>query len=87
MKNLPFEGQVQVRWSAVSNKQYYEVKAIVGGENPDPTLREALPILPEGRVTKVFSGLPVGSYLSVRVRAVGSKGPSPWTEAVTLRVN
>ena len=31
--------------------------------------------------------LAVGSCLSVRVRAIGSRGPSPWTEAVTLRVN
>ena len=44
-------------------------------------------MVPEGRVNKVFHGLPVGSYLSVRVRAIGSRGPSPWTEIATIRVN
>ena len=87
MKNLPYEGKVEVRWSSVANKRYYEVQAMVGGENPDPNLWETLPLVSEGRVTKVFSDLAVGSYLSVRVRAIGSRGPSPWTEAVTLRVN
>ena len=81
------QGPVQVRWSAVANKQFYEIKATTGGGNIDPNIWETLPILPEGRVTKVFTGLTVGSTLSVRVRAVGSKGPSPWTEAVTLRVD
>ena len=87
MKNLPYEGKVEVRWSSVANKRYYEVQAMVGGENPDPNLWETLPLVPEGRVTKVFSDLAVGSYLSVRVRAIGSRGPSPWTEITTVRVN
>ncbi|MES2469510.1 MAG: fibronectin type III domain-containing protein [Verrucomicrobiota bacterium] len=86
-KNLPYEGQVEVRWSSITNKKYYEVQAITGGPDPADNLWETLPVVPEGRVNKVFHGLPVGSYLSVRVRAVGSRGPSPWTEIATIRVN
>ena len=63
------------------------VQTITGGPDPADNVRETLPIVPEGRVNKVFHGLPVGSYLSVRVRAIGSRGPSPWTEIATLRVN
>ena len=76
-KNLPYEGQVEVRWSSVTNKKYHEVQAITGGPDPADNLWETLPTVPESRVNKVFHGLPVGSYLGVRVRAIGSRGPVP----------
>jgi len=34
-----------------------------------------------------FKELPVGQFLSFHVRAVGAKGPSPWTETATIRIN
>ena len=33
-----------------------------------------------------FSGLAVGRYLAIRVRAVGVRGPGAWTDVLTARV-
>ena len=56
---------------------------MTGTEHPDSTVWETLPIISEGRATRTFEGFTVGSYLTVRVRTMGAKGPSPWTEAVS----
>ncbi len=70
------------------NLDFYEVKACDSTSNDSPgTIPwDSLPVLPVRPASLLLKGRPVGSYLTVRVRAVGAKGPSPWTEAATVRV-
>jgi len=66
---------------------FYEVKAATTGENPDPSIWDTLPTVPSTQAQMVFSDYPVGSWISVRMRAIGAKGPSPWSEAAVIRSN
>ena len=89
LKNTLHEGQAEARWPRVQNTHFYEVKAYVNplGDNPDLIPWDVLPIIPVGPASLLFKDQPVGAWLTVRVRAVGAKGPSPWTEATTVRIN
>lgn len=88
LKNTAFEGEAEARWSRISNVQFYEVKAFTSptGGNPDNIPWDTLPVIPVRPASLLLKDRPVGSYLTVRVRAVGAKGPSPWTETATVRV-
>ena len=55
-------------------------------ETPGTIPWDTLPIIPVRPASLLLKGRPVGSYLTVRVRAVGAKGPSPWLEGPTVRV-
>ena len=88
VKNTAYEGQAEARWTRIGNAQFYEVKAFTStaGDSLENILWDPLPVIPVRPVTLIFRDQPVGSYLTVRVPAVGSKGPSPWTETATVRV-
>lgn len=88
VKNTAYEGGAEARWTRIGNAQFYEVKAFTStaGDNPENIPWESLPVIPVRPVSLLFRNQPAGSYLTVRVRAVGSKGPSPWTETATVRV-
>jgi hypothetical protein len=79
LKNTAHEGEAEARWSRVSNVQFYEVKAYDSTSNDSPGIIpwDTLPVLPVRPASLLLKGLPVGSYLTVRVRAIGAKGPSP----------
>ena len=49
------------------------------------TWEESVTTIPSTRVTQDLSGFEPGSLVSVRIRAVGSKGPGPWCDALTAR--
>ncbi len=66
---------------------FYEMQAIAAAGAVDPADLDAVPPIPNGPAKYTFNGQPVGSYLTVRVRGNGSKGPSPWTETTTIRIN
>ena len=79
LKNTPYEGEAHAYWSRVDNAQFYEVKAwdSITGENPDNIPWDTLPVTPTRPCSLLLKDRLVGSWLTVRVRAVGSKGPSP----------
>ena len=87
LKNTAFAGEVEARWGRVGNAHYYEYHLAVTLSSPEPVLFDTLPILANGPTSCFFSGHPVGYYLTLRVRGNGSKGPSPWTETTTIRIN
>ena len=87
LKNTAFAGEVEARWGRVGNAHYYEYQLAVTPSSPEPVLFDTLPILANGPTSCFFSGHPVGYYLTLRVRGNGSKGPSPWTETTTIRIN
>ena len=70
----------------MANARFYEIKAATTGENPDPSIWDTLPTVPSTQAQMVFSGYPVGSWISVRMRAIGAKGPSPWSNATAALV-
>ena len=88
VKNTAFEGQAEARWTRVTNAQFYELKSFTStaGDSPENIPWDTIPVTPVRPASLIISGQPVGSYLTVRVRAVGAKGPSPWTETATVRV-
>ncbi len=45
-----------------------------------------MPSTQDIRVIQLFSGYPSGSFLTVRIRANGSKGAGPWCDPLTARV-
>ncbi len=47
----------------------------------------SLPVTAHRTVSYDFQNLPMGEFLSFHVRAIGAKGPSPWTETATVRIN
>ena len=71
----------------MDNAQFYEVKVwdSTTGENPDNIPWDTRPVTPTRPCSLLLKDRPVGSWLTVRVRAVGSKGPSPWTGAASVR--
>ena len=87
LKNTLFEGGVQARWRRIDNATFYEYQFVTGLANPDAIIWEALPVIAHRTVSFDFTGLPIGTFLSFHVRAVGAKGFSPWTETATVRVN
>ena len=88
VRNTSCEGQAEARWTRVVSVQCYIVKAFTSAtsDSPENIPWDSLPVIPGPPYLYIFPDKPVGSYLTVRVRAVGSKGPSPWTENATVRV-
>lgn len=87
VKNTRFAGGVQARWRTVSNASFYEYQIAVGVANPDNINWELLPVVACRNVSVNLTGQPEGEFISMHVRAVGAKGNSPWTTAVTLKIN
>jgi hypothetical protein len=83
-----FTGTVNARWARQSTARFYEVQAMAL-----PTANAAsplvwageLPSIPSTRANLDLPGYQPGALVSVRVRAVGAKGPGPWCDALTAR--
>lgn len=78
---------MQARWRSVDNATFYEYQFVTDIANPDAIPWETLPITAHRTVSVDFAGLPIGNFLSLHLRAIGAKGPSPWSETTTLRIN
>lgn len=88
LKNTLYEGEAEARWSRVGNAKFYEARVFVSptGNNPDLIPWDNLPVIPVSTASLLFKDQPVGAWLTSRVRAVGARGPSPWTESTTVRI-
>ena len=88
VSSTAFAGTVVARWRRVPTAKFYEVQsqALPASRAAGPiTWEESVTNIPSTRVTQDLSGFDPGSLVSVRIRAVGSKGPSPWCDALTAR--
>ena len=72
LKNTAFAGEVEARWGRVGNAHYYEYQLAVTLSSPEPVLFDTLPILANGPTSCLYSGHPVGYYLTLSVRGNGS---------------
>lgn len=73
------DGELDPNWDAVPGARSYEIQV-----SPDPITSTSW--VAKGSVTKskaVLSGLTSGQKMWVRVRAVGSAGPGPWSDPAT----
>ena len=85
LRQSPFAGQSAARWQRVPNARYYEVQV---DPVPGAALTIAAPVLLNStRVEVALPELPPGSLVQLCVRAVGAKGPGPFCDALTSRVN
>ena len=89
VKNTGYEGEVEARWTRVSNAHFQEVKVFASPtiDNPDLVPWDSLPVIPVRQASLLIQAQPVGAWLTARVRTVGSKGPSPWSDPSAVRVN
>lgn len=79
-------GQVRARWNAVPNRYFYDIQVFNSAGQPNPVPWDSVPSTQDIRVIQLFSGYPSGSFLTVRIRANGSKGAGPWCDPLTARV-
>jgi hypothetical protein len=89
VKNTGYEGEVETRWTRVSNAHFQEAKVFTSPtiDNPDLIPWDSLPVIASSQASLLIQAQPVGAWLTARVRAVGSKGPSPWSDPSAVRVN
>ena len=79
-------GQVRARWNAVPNRYFYDIQVCNSTSQPNPANWDNVPVIQDIRVVQVFSGYPSASFLTVRIRAHGSRGAGPWCDPLTARV-
>ena len=89
VRNTSYEGEAEARWTRVSNAHFYEVKVFASPtiDNPDLIPWDSLPDIASSQASLLIQAQPVGAWLTARVRTVGSKGPSPWSDPSAVRVN
>ena len=89
VKNTGYEREVEARSTRVSNAHFYEVKVFSSPtiDNPDLIPWDFLPVIASSQASLLIKDQPVGAWLTARVRTVGSKGPSPWSDPSAVRVN
>ena len=81
-----FPGEMSARWGRVNNFRFYELQMAVPDDsflNPDWNL---VPIRSTTAASDLLPKATIGKQMHVRVRTVGSRGPSPWSDAVTAIV-
>lgn len=85
LRQTAFAGQGVARWKSVKNARYYELQV-----DPVPgapiTVAESV-LLKTVRVDQPLPPMAPGSLVTLCVRAVGVKGPGPFCDALTVRVN
>ena len=89
VKNTGYEGEAEARWTRVSNAHFYEAKVFTSPtiDNPDLIPWDTLPVIASSQASLLIPAQAVVAWLTARVRAVGSKGPSPWSDPSAVRVN
>ena len=83
LRATAFPGVMTAIWSRVQNFRFYDYQIFV---TSDPAVSPDWSTLPIGNntVTQITSEThPVGSLMYFRVRTVSSKGPGPWSDALT----
>lgn len=78
-----FPGQAVIRWNSVPNAHAYELQICPVGI---PGFLDSSPSRHLFQVKTVLTGQAPGSTHRCRVRALGAKGPSPWSPMISVRV-
>ena len=76
------QGELDAMWNRVDGARAYEIQ--IGVEPIMGTNWQNKPSVTKSKTT--LTGLPSGAKISVRVRAIGSAGPGPWSETATRMV-
>jgi hypothetical protein len=83
-----FPGTIAVRWGRVDLAKFYEIQYVQTASTETPYNWDTDSRMLSGtRVTQDIAGLTPGAIVNVRVRAIGSKGPGPWSTPITPLVN
>ncbi len=86
VEKTPFSGEVRARWRVVTNSRCYEVQSLPVTDASRPALWESSTAGVSPRANHTFKDLPSGSFVSIRIRAVGAKGAGPWCDPIVARV-
>ena len=86
VEKTPFSGEVRARWRVVTNSRCYEVQSLLVTDASRPALGESSTAGVSPRANHTFKDLPSGSFVSIRIRAVGAKGAGPWCDPIVARV-
>ena len=85
-----FPGQLLARWAPVAYARAYQAQAVALADPAAPAASvdwaTDVPILSSFKASLLLEGYAPGTLVSVRVRAAGSRGPGPWSDALTARV-
>ena len=70
VKNTGYEGEVEARWTRVSNAHFQEAKVFTSPtiDNPDMIPWDTLPVIPVRQASLLIKDQPVGAWLTARVR-------------------
>lgn len=83
-------GEIPLRCAVKANHLVicgcYDIQVFNSAGQPNPVPWDSVPSTQDIRVIQLFSGYPSGSFLTVRIRANGSKGAGPWCDPLTARV-
>ena len=86
VEQTPFSGEGRARWRVVTNSRCYEVQSLPVTDASRPALQESSTAGVSPRANHTFKDLPSGSFVSIRIRAVGAKGAGPWCDPIVARV-
>jgi hypothetical protein len=74
------EGMLDVQWDPTKGAMSYEVALTTGADPATATYTQVA--LPTGSKT-TLTGLTSGTRVWIKVRAIGSEGPGPWSDPAT----
>ena len=75
-----FEGSIRLRWEAMRQARIFEIQSKPAGPGGEWTAQPS-----STRSTVLVTGLTPGVRYSFQVRALGSAGPSPWSDPAFCR--
>ena len=82
-QSTAFPGKAVIRWNSVPNAHAYEWQICPVGI---PGFLDSSPSRHLFQVKTLLTGQAPGSTHRCRVRALGAKGPSPWSPMISVRV-
>ena len=85
LKSTQFPGVITARWRRVTNFRFYEIQRVVLDQASAAPDWENVPFRSNTISSDTFPKADIGQRMYVRVRTVGAKGASPWSqEAVAM---
>ena len=86
LKSTQFPGVMTARWRRVTNFRFYEIQRVVLDQASAAPDWENVPFRSNTLSSDTFPKADIGQRMVVRVRTVGSKGASPWSQEVVAMV-
>ena len=86
LKATLFPGVMTARWRRVTNFRFQEIQRVVLDQASAAPDWENVPFRSNTLSSDTFPKADIGQRMVVRVRIVGSKGASPWSQEVVAMV-